>query len=162
MSTQRQRAIQIAEATKLRTLALFDTIDDLDEFASVAQLAIMAGVTKSWTLADLGIAQAIGRLPLGLVPAPTVTHRVEVALRTLIRVEEPRIRIGRMAHAIPLSEWRSGRTEAMVRQEVRGWTRATGPDPCPLCTSLADGAVLPPDAQMIEHPGCSCVQQVVA
>lgn len=70
-----------------------------------------------------------------------------------------RERLTRIARAEPLYAGQSAFAAALVAAPVAvGWRRATGPDPCPLCTRLADGVVRPSSVRMATHTGCSCVQ----
>jgi hypothetical protein len=69
-------------------------------------------------------------------------------------------RAARLARGESLAAGQRAYTEGMTRRKVRGWTRVTGPTPCPLCAGLAARAeVLPASHRMARHTGCSCVQR---
>lgn len=53
---------------------------------------------------------------------------------------------------------RTAQRDAMdVQQDVDGWRRMAGSNPCPMCRELADGSVLPPSVDVAAHPSCSCI-----
>ena len=72
--------------------------------------------------------------------------------------ESRRRRLGRLARNEPLERGSEAFAAALVASRV-GWTRATGPDACPLCETWDDGQVRPAYVSMPRHPNCSCVRR---
>ena len=90
--------------------------------------------------------------------------RTAAALATILagRPEAFRGRTVRMARGEVERVARDSQTAGMAAAEdIVGWTRRTDSSPCALCRSLDDGAVLPADQRMVDHPGCSCIAQPV-
>lgn len=97
---------------------------------------------------------------LGL-SATADTDRLELAFATALDTyDDPRSSVGRIVTAETTGSGRTALAESMTRRWV-GWTRHTGGNACPRCTSLADGSVLPPSVPMTDHPGCACVAEIV-
>jgi hypothetical protein len=139
MTTQRDRALAIADATARAALTLFAIGDVFVAVHAPIALAILGGCARAVTLADLGIAADAGRLPLGL-RVPFDQGQVADSVRTVLAYDDPEPRLDRLARSAPLEAWQRGRTEAMRAHRIDGWTRATGPNPCPACAGYADGA----------------------
>lgn len=152
-----------------------------DEFITAAANIISRQNRRAVALADMAMARQISRelrrsvSPLGdeggsdSEDSEEQQDRLAGALRTVISASVSSIadddmsesvarRLARVARSEPLA-----RGQDMIQRALRtwgmGWTRATGPDPCEMCQGLADGTVLPADADMVRHTGCSCMQQ---
>lgn len=156
---------------------------DSSEFVLLATTWTASFADRAFAAGDLSIAAALKRRSLGLVPPGDLVSRLEIAFtqidqglvqdttvaekyRRLGRPEDEiedlvrdvrRTRALRLARAEPLNAGRAAQRLAMLRHDVSGWTRQTGPKPCAACESLADGTVLSPETTMFDHPGCSCV-----
>ncbi len=153
-----------------------------DAFFLAAGSAVVArAASRAVTAADLSLAAALAPagtppLPLGLLPDPIVAARARKGLTTLlatlpgdppddgetaaVRREPITARAVRLARAESLAAGVEAYTEGMTRRRVPGWTRVTGPTPCPLCAGLAGrDEVLPASHRMARHAGCSCVQR---
>jgi len=148
------------------------------QFKALAAGVIAAANARAVTLADLALSAVLtaelGKVipPLGLLPTDD-GPRLAAAIPTLLdraaglalpgaaaaeRATAERAMVARMARSEPLDAASATFQRGMQRRRVPGWTRGTGPKPCPLCTSLADGAVLSPSTPMARHKGCSCYQ----
>lgn len=87
----------------------------------------------------------------------TAGHRAMDAIRA-----QAEKRAQRLAANVCRDAGADGMSEAMaLTGRIEGWTRQTNGDTCPVCTSLANGAVLPPGARMVRHPGCDCTQRPI-
>lgn len=152
-----------------------------EQLTQLVAVLIARANSRAVGLADLAIATHLTRqlrrdvLPLGLVREGDDTGRLTVATTTVMTAQiadadtpEALIasqskRLARLARAEPLNAGQDAVHAALQGRKdlVRGWTRSTGKAPCPLCQSLADGTVLPVDAPMARHTGCSCYQTPV-
>jgi hypothetical protein len=143
------------------------------QFVLEAVTAIVQAQARAAAIGDLGMAallsRQLGRLvaPVGLGPTRADPGRMRRALRTWwvavpVTVglwESRQARLTRLAEAETAAQLQDTMQQAMVRQGVRGWVRATDVEPCPLCTELADGKVRPVTVKMARHEGCRCWPQ---
>jgi hypothetical protein len=143
------------------------------QFVLEAVAAIVQAQARAASIGDVGMAalltRQLGRLvpPVGLGPTRADPARMRRALRTWwiaapVTVglwESRQARLGRLAVAETAAQLQDSMQQAMVRQGVRGWVRATDVNPCPLCTELADGKVRPVTVKMARHEGCVCWPQ---
>ncbi len=163
------RADVIAErdAALAAVLGALDEVDDPDTFPYLGAALTTVVVNRQVALADSYLALVLTVLRREAVPALGLsaiadTARLETAFGTaLATYDDPRGSVGRIVTAETTGAGRDALAEGMTRHRV-GWTRHTGGNPCPLCTSLADGSVLPPDVAMVDHPGCACVAEIVS
>lgn len=174
MQKTQQVTVRLADRTTALVVALWSRVEsgDLseDEFVALAAAAVARANAQGVSLADLGLAGSITRAqkaptrPLGLQPdAMQVDQdRIALALRTIIAgaVAERLFRLKRLARAEPLVTVSKSVQKGLLVHRM-GWIRVTDPDPCPLCTSLADGVVRPAEVPMARHRGCACIQQPV-
>lgn len=178
----RDRALRLSGQAEDAVLSLWrrreaGQLDD-EQFRALAAAVIAAHNARAVTLADLALAAVLsaelGRLvvPLGLLPTDD-RPRLREALGTLLgragalelpgaaaaeRSAAATAMVGRIARSEPLDAAQVTFQRGMQRRRVPGWTRGTGPKPCQLCSSLANGAVLSPSTPMARHKGCSCFQ----
>lgn len=183
--TQPVKSAYRAETLALVTLAAGEMTGALalpapDPVFLAAGAAVVArAASRATAAADLSLALAdpgTPALPLGLTSEPGVAVRARKGLATLLdelpgdppddgeaaaaRREPITARAVRLARAESLDAGLKAYRDGMTRRGVRGWTRVTGPDPCPLCAGLAArNEVLPADHRMATHVGCSCVQR---
>jgi hypothetical protein len=143
------------------------------QFVVEAVAAIVQAQARAASIGDVGMAalltRQLGRLvpPVGLGPTRADPARMRRALRTWwvaapVTVglwESRQARLGRLAVAETAAQLQDSMQQAMVRQGVRGWVRATDVNPCPLCTELADGKIRPVTVNMARHEGCVCWPQ---
>lgn len=177
----RDRLIGLSAETERTITGLHDAYlaGDLSEsrFIEAAAGAIARGERRAVVTADRAAAVQLTRL-LGRRVAPVGDDRPESERKPnrlrdavgAVLAARPdsasgdalsgsqRTRLGRLARAeIKRAGQRTlGRR---LRSSGVGWTRATGDDPCPLCTEWADGVVRPASVEMATHPDCSCVQR---
>lgn len=185
MYRDRTRTLADRSAGSLAGLYLLLAAGQVTEaqFAALAATSVATHNAQATVLADLALAAALTAAlgvpvpPLGLGPDPSDRTRLRGSLGTLLArgrdlalpgadETDRAVAVGRMVRRLgraePLDAGRRAYTAGMrQRPEVIGWARVTGPDPCPLCRSLDDGSVLPPEVPMAHHPGCSCVAQPV-
>ncbi len=179
----RDRALRLAGSSESAVLALWSRYEagQLDEaqFRDLAAAVIAAHNARATTLADLALAAVLsaelGKLTpaLGLLQSADDRPRLAAALGTLLdragslelpgaaaaeRSAAERAMVVRIARSEPLDAAQVTFQRGMQRRRVPGWTRGTGPKPCPLCSSLADGTVMSPSTRMARHKGCSCYQ----
>lgn len=152
-------------------------------FLGVGAAVVARAASRATAAADLSLATVLaepGRppVPLGLLPADDVATHARSGLVTLLdtlpgdpladddgaaaaeRRQPITARAVRLARNESLTAGADAYTEGMTLRAVPGWVRVTGPTPCPLCAGLAAGdEVLPPQARMARHVGCSCVQR---
>ena len=143
------------------------------QFVAEAVGAIVQAQARAASIGDVGMAalltRQLGRLvpPVGLGPTRADPARMRRALRTWwiaapVTVglwESRKARLGRIAVAETAAQLQDTMQQAMVRQGVRGWVRATDVNPCPLCIELADGKVRPVTVKMARHEACVCWPQ---
>ena len=86
-----------------------------------------------------------------------LAERPEIAVTPALLVASQRDRLQRLARSEPLRNAQRRFQKNLDAQEM-GWTRAIGPDACPLCREWDDGQVRPASVPMPHHPGCSCTQ----
>jgi len=178
----RDATLRLSGSSEAAVLSLWQRYEagGLDEaqFRELAAGVIAAHNARAVTLADLALAAVLsvelGRLtpPLGLLAADD-RPRLRAALGTLLgragslelpgastaeRSDAETAMVARIARAEPLYSGQSSFRAGMQRRRVPGWTRGTGPAPCPVCAGLADGTVLSPSTAMYTHRGCSCFQ----
>ena len=166
--TYRDRTRDLAASSEAQSLSELDRQRPTRRRPIQAAAPFIAAVISSHNaraaaLADLALTavlrKATGRpIPaLGLSVTDDEPGRLAKAVRTVFdETDEPGPRLARLARAEPLQAGRRAFAEGMRRRGVPGWTRNTGPDPCPLCQQLNDGSALPPTVEMADHPGCSC------
>ena len=176
--TLRSALIRVAERSEKELLSLHGSFRSgrITEatFIALAAAAIARANARAVAVADLGIAAAILQAtgesvgPVGVV-LESDQRRLRDAVRSILTAEIASVdtetdlqestaaRLGRIGRAEPLSMAQTAMLTAMASQGVEGWTRQTGPDPCPLCVSWADGKVRPPTTRMARHHNCSCV-----
>ncbi len=150
-------------------------------FLAAGVAVVARAASRATAAADVSLAAALAPagtppLPLGLVPADGVSEHARKGLVSLLDLlsgeatsDGPAAAARRapiMARAVRLAREQSldagqrAYADGMTRRRVPGWTRVTGPDPCPLCAGLAGrGEVLPAAHRMARHVGCSCVQR---
>lgn len=146
-----------------------------DEFVAGVAAAIARANQRATTVADRAMAVQLARtLGRDIEPQPTelpelqprlrksvasvLDENPEVATTAAVLAESQRKRLGRLARSEPLG-YAQRSIQGHLDREGAGWERATGPDPCPLCTELDDGVVRPASVDMARHPNCSCVQR---
>lgn len=147
-------------------------------FVELAAAVIARHRQRAVSTADLAMAVQLSRLlgeqipPLTVPPREGEQSRLRKAVSTVLAerivtaadeadlAESQAARLSRLARSEPLEGAQETMQVALRQRDLR-WTRATGADPCPLCTSLDDGTTLPASVPMATHPGCSCVQQPV-
>lgn len=163
----RHDVIAERDAALAAVLAALDEVDDPDHFPYLAGALTTVGIGRQVALADSYLALVLTVLrreavpALGLLPIGD-TDRLEAAFGTALEsYDDPRSSVARIVSAETTGAGRDALTEGMTRRRV-GWTRHTGGNACPLCTSLADGSVLPPSVPMVDHPGCACVAEIVS
>lgn len=185
MYRDRTRTLADRSADALAGLYLLLTAGQITEaqFAALAATSVATHNAQATVLGDLALTAALTTAlgvpvpALGLSPDPSDRTRLRGSLGTLLARgrdlvlpgaddTDRAVAVGRMlrrlGRAEPLDAGRRAYAAGMrQRPEVIGWTRVTGPDPCPLCRSLDDGSVLPPEVPMAHHPGCACVAQPV-
>ena len=169
-------AVAAVEMTAALTLPVPDPV-----FLAAGAAVVARAASRAVAAADLSLAVALAvagslPVPLGLLPDPRVPARAREGLTTLLATlpgEPPEDgaaaaerrkpitpRAVRLARNESLNAGADAYTEGMTRRRVPGWTRVTGPDPCPLCAGLAArDEVLPASHRMARHTGCSCVQR---
>ncbi len=177
----RAATLRLAGTSESAVLSLWSRYQagQLDEaqFRTLAAAVIAAHNARAVTLADLALAAVLAvelaRLvvPLGLL-ATDDRPRLREALGTLLaraaalelpgadaveRSDAELAMMARIARSEPLAAGQGTFQRGMQRRRVPGWTRGTGPAPCPVCAGLADGTVLAPSTVMYTHRGCSCV-----
>ena len=165
----RRDLIKERDAALAAVLAALDGVDDPDTFPYLGAALTTVGIGRQVSLADVYLALALTvarREPvpvLGLLPSAYADPaRLETAFSTALETyDDPAPAVTRIVSAETTGAGRESLTEGMTRRRV-GWTRHTGGNACPLCTSLADGSVLPPDVAMVDHPGCACVAEIVS
>lgn len=150
-------------------------------FLAAGSAVVARAASRAVAAADLSLAAALAPagsppLPLGLLPDPTVAAHARKGLTTLLdtlpgdppddgeqaaaRREPITARAVRLAREQSLDAGTRAYADGMTRRRVPGWTRVTGPSPCPLCRGLAArDEVLPAAHAMARHVGCSCVQR---
>jgi len=155
------------DAALAAVLAALDEVDDPDTFPYLGGALTTVGIGRQVALADSYLALVLTVLRREAVPALGLsatadTDRLELAFAAALELyDDPRPSVARIVTAETTGAGRDALAEGMTRRRV-GWTRHTGPSPCPLCTELADGSVLPPDVPMAGHPGCACVAEIVS
>jgi hypothetical protein len=179
--TFRNVLVKLAADTEAKILRLWERhragMLTRDGFITAAAAVIARADQSAVRAADLAVAAAILRAvgetvgPVGVTTDAT-QEKFRRAIRTVlddpIEADDPeqvnesvQARLGRLARAEPLAAGQAALTQAMSAQGVDGWVRVTGPDPCPLCQSWADGVVRSPTVAMLNHVGCACVAQPV-
>lgn len=159
--------IAARDETLAGVLTTLDEVEDPDHFPYLAALATTAGIGAQVALADSYLALVLTVLRREAVPALGLsatadTDRLEAAFGTALETyDDPAPAVTRIVTAETTGAGRDALADGMTRHKV-GWTRHTGGNACPLCTSLADGSVLPPSVAMVDHPGCACVAEIVS
>lgn len=138
------------------------------------QYAIAAAVSTSKVEAtafgDVAMAVALGVAPLGIPANVADPSRWARAAGTLLDFEPDtvddllvsrQLRFGRLARAETASQVQDTMQVSMQANGVEKWVRRTEPEPCPLCTDLADGVARPTTVRMARHEGCVCHQDPV-
>lgn len=136
-----------------------------DELAALTTTTVLRANSRAVVLADLGLTGLLSAMRrvavphLGLTLPASERDRLDKAVITTLagRQEDYAHRLGRLASAEPLETGRQAWHEAMAVHGVKTWTRKARSGACELCTSLADGTVLPVSTRMADHPGCGCV-----
>ena len=180
--TLRDVGLRIASDAERVVLRLHERLRQGDltrpQFEALAAAAIARANARAITAADLAVVAAIAaalgeaRPPAG-IEVDNDQQRLRDAVRSVLdadvasaltvteAVESTELRLARVARAEPLSMVQTALVLAMGAQQVSGWRRVTGPDPCPLCRQWADDVVRPPTVRMARHHGCSCMAQPV-
>jgi hypothetical protein len=166
---------EIAELWRRHQANLIDT----ETFIELAALVVARARARGVVLADLsvaaGAAAALSALPepVGLTPPDNDIERLETSVRTILEedvatvatpeelVESQGSRLARLARDAPAEAVTWAMSHAMKSRKSIGWVRSTDPNPCPMCTRLADGVVRSPDVLMKRHTGCMCVPEPV-
>ena len=86
-----------------------------------------------------------------------LAERPEIATTSALLAASQRDRLARLARSEPLRNAQR-RFQKNLEAQQMGWTRAIGPDACPLCRKWDDGQVRPASVPMPHHTGCSCTQ----
>lgn len=184
MSVLHARAVALAAGTERDVLRLWHrhidgTISER-RFVAVAATLLAGANQRACSLADLAVTAAVIRHlrdvvpPLGLHPDPVEIDvdrladvvdgvlAAEIASATTVDAlaASRTSRLAITARAEPLTTTQNAMGRAMTEREIPGWTREVSGRACSLCRSLA-GVVLPPNARMVRHAGCSCVQTPV-
>lgn len=176
--TLRDAMLKLADRAEVEILTLHQryrgALITRDTFVVLAAAAIARANARAVSLGDLAVAAALLRVTgAAVAPAGITIENDQKRLRDAVTVildadiasadtseavlESVDARLTRIARAEPLSMVQSALVTAMAAQQVEGWTRQTGPDPCPLCTAWADGVVRPTTVRMARHHGCSCI-----
>lgn len=141
-------------------------------FAAALVTTVGSARLRAAALADLGLsADLTARLGRYLPPEPTdigpESDRLALAADTLIQAlpdtPDPEARVHRLGWAEAIAAAVMARSKGIERSpHVTGWVRGISPSACPLCQEwAAGGATFPPDANMLHHKGCTCVQLII-
>lgn len=133
--------------------------------------AISRSKVEATAFGDVAMAVALGVSPLGIPANVGDQSRWVRASQTLLDFEPETVedlsrsrqaRVARVARAETATQVQDAMQVSMRGNGVDRWTRATEPEPCPLCTELADGVARPTTVRMARHEGCVCRQDPVA
>lgn len=134
----------------------------------VAQV-LRVSVAEATSFGDVVMAALLGTSPLGVPPKPRDPAKWVRAAGTILDFEPETVdlqasrlaRISRLGRAETSAAAQDTMQVSMQANGVDRWVRKTDPDPCPLCTELADGVARPTTVRMARHEGCVCRQQPV-
>jgi hypothetical protein len=148
--------LAIAQQTASGVLDLYDADADPEQLAT----AVATGNAREYALSDAALAVALGTLPLGLLAPDDDVECLTGAVHTILDddTQDSATQLDRLATAEPLNAAQDSWSEGLRAHDV-GWTRALGPDACPICQGLADDidGVMPASVEMVTpHPSCSC------
>lgn len=179
MTAFRDAVGNLAARTEREVVALFGRYQrgaiSQGRFVDLAATVIARARAKGVSLADLSLTATIIRTlgqrtaPLGLTPPADDTERLTQSVATVLGQEidsattpdalreSQALRLGRLARDSAVEASVFGLSlGARTRGLDGGWTRETDPDPCPVCTGLADGVARPWTVTMKRHTGCAC------
>lgn len=165
---------QLNRRAQRRVLELLEAFEDGRMSRQRFQYAIAAAVSTSKVEAtafgDVAMAVALGTAPLGIPSNVRDPSRWARAAGTLLDFEPDtvddlfasrQLRFARLARAETASQVQDTMQVSMQANGVEKWVRRTEPEPCPLCTELADGVPRPTTVRMARHEGCVCHQDPV-
>lgn len=157
-----------------RVLGLLEDFEDgrisQSRFEAGFAAAISRSKVEATAFGDVAMAVMLGVSPLGIPANVGDQSRWVRASRTLLDFEPDTVedlsvsrqkRFSRVARAETATQVQDTMQVSMRANGVERWTRATDPEPCPLCTELADGVARPVTVRMARHEGCVCRQQPV-
>lgn len=174
MTTRFDRAFaRLTRRSELRLLEQLEAYADgqISRFrfeVAVAQ-ALQLSVAEATTFGDVAMAALLGTSPLGVPPPSKDLGKWRRAAGTVLEFDPETVelalsrqaRLSRVGRAETAAAAQDAMQVSMRANNVERWVRATDPDPCPLCTELADGVARPTTVRMARHEGCACRQQPV-
>lgn len=157
-----------------RVLVLLDEFEQgrmsRRRFEVMVAAAIGSAKAEATVFGDVAMAALLGVAPLGIPPNVGDPGRWVRASGTVLDFEPPtvddllvsrQLRFGRLARAEVSGQVQDTMQVSMQANGVDKWVRRTEPEPCPLCTELADGQPRPTTVRMARHEGCVCHQDPV-
>jgi len=162
MATYRDMKRRLANVTRDGVLSAYARDATADDLAYL----VATGNMHEYALADIALAAVVGAAPLGLMlDVEAEYERLRDAVGTILddTEHETEMQLARLGEAEPLAAAQTAWNEGMdAHPQVTGWTRVTGPDPCPLCRGLETDDPLPASVPMlVPHPGCGCTAEPV-
>jgi hypothetical protein len=145
-------------------------------FVALGGAVLTRARQRGMSLADLGLSMRLTAMlrrvvsPIGLMLPGDDQQTTRKAIRTVLGADVARatteeelarsraLRLGRLARDAPADAATWGARLGMEEHGIERWVRETGPKPCPLCASWADGIPRPVTANMARHATCSCIQ----
>lgn len=137
----RARAVGLADTALAAVLSA-----DAGRAVPTLGLALPEGVERS---ARAGLVDLVPDVRPSVLTVPEVSVDLRVEVREAVAVE---------GKAQTIAQAQGSYGEGMRARRVPAWRRVLNTGACELCVALAK-AVLPGDAEMYVHRGCSCTQR---